>query len=45
MEASTVQQQEQLFRKFENYDFEADANFQVNTWFSTELLDKQGIST
>ncbi|OAQ34507.1 hypothetical protein K457DRAFT_14346 [Linnemannia elongata AG-77] len=29
MEASTVQQQEQLFQKFENYDFEADANFQA----------------
>ncbi|KAK3813485.1 MAG: hypothetical protein JOS17DRAFT_779380 [Linnemannia elongata] len=29
MEASTVQQQEQLFQKFESYDFESDANFQA----------------
>ncbi|KAG9073087.1 hypothetical protein KI688_000874 [Linnemannia hyalina] len=29
MEASTVQQQEQLFQKFQNYNFDADANFQA----------------
>ncbi|KAG0377655.1 hypothetical protein BGX24_005688 [Mortierella sp. AD032] len=28
METSSVQQQEQLFQKFESYDFGADANFQ-----------------
>ncbi|KAF9144684.1 hypothetical protein BGX30_011884 [Mortierella sp. GBA39] len=29
MEASTVQQQEQLFQKFQSYNFDADANFQA----------------
>ncbi|KAG0322965.1 hypothetical protein BGZ97_001877 [Linnemannia gamsii] len=29
METSSVQQQEQLFQKFENYDFGTDANFQT----------------
>ncbi|KAF9126059.1 hypothetical protein BGW39_006954 [Mortierella sp. 14UC] len=29
METSTVQQQEQLFQKFESYDFGTDANFQT----------------
>ncbi|KAF9097555.1 hypothetical protein BGX23_008458 [Mortierella sp. AD031] len=29
METSSVQQQEQLFQKFESYDFGADANFQA----------------
>ncbi|KAF8933765.1 hypothetical protein BGZ47_010709 [Haplosporangium gracile] len=29
METSSVQQQEQLFQKFESYNFEADANFQA----------------
>ncbi|KAF9550160.1 hypothetical protein EC957_001646 [Mortierella hygrophila] len=29
METSTVQQQEQLFQKFESYSFDADANFQA----------------
>ncbi|KAG0281822.1 hypothetical protein BGZ95_009759 [Linnemannia exigua] len=29
MEASSVQQQEQLFQKFESYDFGADTNFQA----------------
>ncbi|KAF9154438.1 hypothetical protein BG015_000912 [Linnemannia schmuckeri] len=29
METSSVQQQEQLFQKFESYDFETDANFQA----------------
>ncbi|KAF9908033.1 hypothetical protein EC991_010277 [Linnemannia zychae] len=29
METSSVQQQEQIFQKFESYDFGADANFQA----------------